>query len=136
MKCVSAANWDTCEVCLHLEPKLRSWISEETAIESSVDHGFRKILLEAVDEGLSLLGDLPKQALYAHLERAFSLKRQDLPYRIEEFAKAIEEIFGQGAKLLEIEIMKELYKRVGHNSVFFPDKNELVFTEYVEAVSR
>lgn len=123
-------------MCLHLEPKLRSRISEKTPIESSVDHGFRKILLEAVDEGLSLLGDLPKQALYAHLERTISLKKQDLPERIEEFAKAIEEIFGQSAKLLEIKIMKELYKRVGHNLVFFPDTDELVFTEYMEAVSR
>jgi len=94
---------------------------------------FRKLLLEAVDEALSSLGDSVKQAIYFHLERRFNIKKQEIPDRIEEFTNAIEEIFGLGAKLLEIRIMKNFYEKDGHTLKYFPEKDELLFAEYMEA---
>ena len=94
---------------------------------------FRRLLLEAVDEALSSLGDSVRQAIYFHLERKFNIKKQEIPNKIEEFADAIEEIFGLGAKLLEIRIMKSLYEKDGHMFKYFPEKDELLFTEYMEA---
>ncbi len=94
---------------------------------------FEELLLEAIDEGLSSLGTSTKQALYLHLERNFKISREDIPEEIEEFTKAIEEIFGTGAKLLEIQIMKRLCERIGRFK-YFPQQEDIVFTEYIEAL--
>ncbi|GAH09178.1 unnamed protein product, partial [marine sediment metagenome] len=56
--------------------------------------GFEEVLLEAIDEGLSMLGESGKQAIYLHLGKSLKMNRQDIPYRIEEFADAIEKLFG------------------------------------------
>jgi len=95
---------------------------------------FEELLLEAIDEGLSLLGETPKQAVYFHLEKTFKIKRLDIPYRIEEFTDAIEKIFGTGAKIIEIQIMKCLFKKVGYKFKHHPKQKKLTFTEYVAAV--
>lgn len=97
------------------------------------NRSFEKLLLEAVDEALFSLGNSSKQAIYFYLEKSFDINKQDIPYKIEEFAKAIEKIFGLGAKFLEIQIMKRLYEKLGPFFKFFPDQNDLIFAEYVAA---
>ena len=94
---------------------------------------FKEFVLEAIDEGLSSLGDSSKQAIYYHLEKNFRIKQMDIPNKIEEFANAIEKIFGDGAKLLEIQIMKRLYEKVGHTFEYLPEGNDLLFNEYMNA---
>jgi len=76
---------------------------------------FDNQLLAAIDEGLDLLGESSKQALYFQLQKTFKISKQDMPYKIEEFEDAIEKIFGTGAKILQIQIMKLLFKKVGAN---------------------
>jgi hypothetical protein len=95
---------------------------------------FEELLREAIDEGLSLLGESSKQVVYFHLEKTFKMNRQEIPYKIEEFIAAIERIFGTGAKILEIQIMKCLFKKVGYKLKKYSGQKSLEFTEYVEAV--
>ena len=96
---------------------------------------FEKLLLEAVDEGLSSIGESSKKAIYFHLEKRFNIKKREIPYKIEAFAKAVEKIFGLGASFLEILIMKRLYEKVG--GVFeWHEPTEFVFTEYVAVAKR
>lgn len=106
-----------------------------SALRESLPHNrsFEELLLGAVDEALSSLGDSSKQAIYFHLEKIFGINKQDIPYKIVEFANAIEKIFGLGAKFLEIQIMKRLYERLGPVFKYFPDRDDLVLTEYVAA---
>ena len=104
-----------------------------TKIEAENKTNFEEALLEAVDEGLSVLGESAKQAVYCHLGKTFKITRQDIPYRLEEFTDAVEGIFGAGAKILEIQIMKCLFKKVGHTFKNYPRQEELTFTEYVTA---
>ena len=47
---------------------------------------FNKLVREAVDEGLSSLGDSQKQMIYLVLEKTFEIKKSEIPDRIEEFA--------------------------------------------------
>jgi len=94
---------------------------------------FEEVLLEAIDEGLSMLRESPKQAIYYHLEKTFKMNRLDIPYRIEEFTDAVEKIFGSGAKILEIQIMKCLFKKVGYTFKHYPKQKNLTFTEYIAA---
>jgi len=96
---------------------------------------FEKLLLEAVDEGLSSLGDSSKEAIYFHLDKSFNIKKEQIPGKIEAFAEAIENIFGIGANFLEIVIMKQLYRKVG-GTFEWNDAAKLAFTEYVTATKR
>jgi len=93
---------------------------------------FEKLLLEAVDEGLSSLCSSSKQAIYSLLENTFNINRRNIPSKIEEFADAIEKIFGFGAKPIEILIIRRLNEKVG-GVVEYPEHEELVFAEYVAA---
>jgi len=93
---------------------------------------FEKLLLEAVDDGLSSLGDSATYAIHFYLEKTFNISKQDIPYKIEEFADGIEKIFGLGAKFLEILIMQQLYEKIGE-VIEYPKHKELVFIEYVAA---
>ncbi len=95
---------------------------------------FEEVLLEAIDEGLSLLGNKSKQALYFYLEKTFKMNRRDIPYRIEEFTDAVEKIFGSGARILEIQIMKCLFKKVGYTFKHYSKRQDITFNEYVAAV--
>jgi len=92
---------------------------------------FETLLLEAVDEGLSSLSDSAKEVIYFYLEKTFKIDRREIPYKIEEFSDAIEEFFGDGAKVLKILIMRRLYEKIG--GVVEYEQGDLVFTEYVAA---
>lgn len=124
-----------------LEPSSRSnrleleYLSEGLPIigkHASYVEDFNRFLLEAVDDGLSPLGSIAKQAVYIHLKKKFNINKEDIPNRIDEFATGIEEIFGVGAQLIEIQIMKNLYEKVGRFCRHFPKQDHLVFGEYVE----
>jgi hypothetical protein len=94
---------------------------------------FNKILLEAIDKGLSSIGDSSKQSIYFHLERVFNINRQEIPDKITDFQDALEKIFGLGAKFLEIIIMKRLHEKVGQ-PVQLQEPADFSFIEYVTAV--
>jgi len=91
---------------------------------------FEKLLLVAVDEGLSSLGESSRQAIYSYLDRNFRIKKQEIPKKIEAFAGAIENIFGQGASLLEILIMQKLHDKVGQQ-IQWQTSKDLTLAEYV-----
>jgi hypothetical protein len=95
---------------------------------------FDKLLLEAVDEGLSSLGESSKQAIYFHLTKSFNIRRNEIPIKTERFAKAIEKIFGLGANFLEVLIMKRLHEKTGGE--FDWNKPEFSFADYIIAARR
>ncbi|MEM2104066.1 MAG: hypothetical protein QW717_04165 [Candidatus Bathyarchaeia archaeon] len=95
---------------------------------------FDEILLEAIDEALAMLGDSCKHAFYLYLEKAFKIGKQEIPSKIEEFTKAIEQIFGLGSKLIEIHIMKSLRRKISYFTYFA--NHELTFQEYVNTAKK
>jgi hypothetical protein len=96
---------------------------------------FEKLMLEAIDEGLSSLGESSKQAIYFHLEKTFDIKREEIPDRVSAFSQAIENIFGAGAGCLEILIMQRLYEKVG-GILRWDKKKGFSFVEYVTIAKR
>jgi len=94
---------------------------------------FSQILLAAVEESLSSLGDSPKQAILFHLEASFKLKKEHIPENITEFAKALEKIFGPGASYLEKLIVKRLHEKLG---LEFEDVESRDFLECVDSVKK
>ena len=99
------------------------------------EEDFDRLLLEAVDEGLSSIGESSKQAIYFHLEKGFRIKKHEIPCKIDGSAKAIEKIFGLGASFLEILIMKSLYRRIGL-TVELHEPKDFTFTVYVAAAKQ
>jgi hypothetical protein len=95
------------------------------------ENSFETAILDAVDAGFAPFGRFGKQVIYLHLENTFKIKKQEIPYKSEEFADAIEQIFGAGAKLIEIRIIEALHERI-QDFVHFPKKGELAFAEYVD----
>ncbi len=76
---------------------------------------FEELLMEAIDEGLSLLGESAKQAVYFYLEKTFKMNRLDIPYKIEEFTDEVEKIFGSGAKI--VGLLKDFHFTSMHEQI-------------------
>ena len=91
---------------------------------------FETALTEAIDDVLSAFGNTNKQVVYRHLESRYGLKKEEIPFKIEDFADAIEQTFGSVAKLIEIKIIERLHAK--HEDFFYvPKKAELNFAEFV-----
>ena len=95
---------------------------------------FEKLLLESIDESLAYLGKQAKQAVYFHLKNTYALSEDNIPYRIEDFTEAIEDIFQAGAKMLEIKIMEILFAKMGQGYVSIDEPESWEFINYVYAL--
>jgi hypothetical protein len=93
---------------------------------------FEQLLLEAIDDCFSGVGESEKRTIYFHLEEEYKISKPDIPHRIKDFTEAIEDIFGFGAKLLEIRIMKNLFRKMDHGFLYHPPQEGLEFTKYIE----
>lgn len=100
----------------------------------ALNRRFQELFDSAVDKALLLLGESGRQAAYYYLEETFGLKRDKWHSQVEEFAEAVEQIFGRfGAQLLLKAIAKELYSNIG---LKFHDPKEFNFTRLVHEAKR
>jgi hypothetical protein len=72
-----------------------------------------KVLLEAVDEGLLVPGEIVRAAIYERLERSYQVKREEIPEKLEAFHRALEGLLGKSAEVMERLIAKNLYRGLG-----------------------
>jgi hypothetical protein len=101
----------------------------EETFESAV---FEEALLEAVDSALSMLGDQGKSAVYKHLNENFGINKQEIPHEVEAFGKALESIFGQAARLIEMRIISTLHQKIP--AFLFSADDGFSFVGYVESL--
>jgi hypothetical protein len=104
-------------------------------VHSLAKKTFDKLLLQAVDDALSSLGESAKLSIYFHLENKFKVAKNDIPNCPEDFADGLEKIFGLGAHFIEILIMKNLFEKVGQPLEWNEDK-QLSFAEYIAAAKQ
>ena len=95
------------------------------------DSAFDSILSEAIDEALSVCGERAKSALYTYLEKALNIPKPEIPTRINEFSRGLEDLFGVHAHILEILVMKYLHSKIEIVWKRPPDSPNLTFEEYV-----
>jgi hypothetical protein len=100
-----------------------------------IQREFDVLLLEAMDEALSALGDSIMLAVYFHVERSFHIKRDEIPCRLGEFTEAVENIFGAGASFIEILIMKKLHEKVDARFMW-NEAEEFGLVQYVSEAKR
>jgi len=101
----------------------------------SEHENFDQLLLDAIDEGLSGLGEAGKASIYIHLEGIFNIRKQEIPNKLDGFSNALQRIFGLGARQLEILIVKNLYEKVGSLCRLNEPRllsQDLTFTKYVD----
>lgn len=101
--------------------------------QKPAEDSFKIAITETIDESLSSFCNLDKEAIYLHLEKTYKIKKQEIPFKIENFVDAIEQMFGVGAKLIEIKITAALHKRIPE-FIFFPKKGDVDFKEYVTSL--
>ena len=68
--------------------------------------------IDAIDEGLSVLGQAPKSIIYRMLESDYGILRNDLPWRFEEFVNILKIVFGPGANSILQYIIDRFYVRL------------------------
>ena len=101
--------------------------------QNSCETSFEATLIKAVDDSFSSFGHSCKQAIYFQLENTFKIQKQEIPFKIAEFADSLQQIFGIGAKLVELKIIGALHEKI-RDFTYFPVKEDLVFTEYIESL--
>ena len=94
---------------------------------------FEVIMAEAIDESLASVKSLNKQEIYSCLENVFKIRKEEVSCKIEDFADALNQMFGIGAKLIEIKIIEAVHKRIPE-FIFTPRKGAVIFNEYVASL--
>jgi hypothetical protein len=72
-------------------------------------------LLEAVDFGLLVPGEIVREAIYERLETVYGIKREQIPEKLPAFHQALQELVRSAAKVIERVITKNLYSRLELN---------------------
>lgn len=96
-------------------------------------NNFSKILLAAVEESLSSLGESSKHAIFYHLENSFEIEKERIPENLTKFADALEKIFGPGASYLEKLITQQLHEKLGLD---LEDESHKSFLESVDSARK
>jgi len=86
-------------------------------------------VLQAIDDGLGVMGEEPKRALYQYLLTIHSLTKEDIPSRIGEFALGLKKALGTASKVIEKLILKKMYEKMGAT---FQESQGLEFGDYIE----
>jgi hypothetical protein len=87
-------------------------ITTETTNTAPENQSFHEVFSKATQETLNLLGNEGKKAFYRHLKKTYGLSSQQIPTSIETFTRALDQTFGQAARIIEIRIMQALHESV------------------------
>jgi hypothetical protein len=94
---------------------------------------FEQILLECIDEGLSVLGNEPREALYHYLLTICSLPREEIPGRVADFAAGLRKSLGGASRVIERIILRKLFQKTGSS---YRETMDTEFTDYVGDAKR
>jgi hypothetical protein len=73
-----------------------------------------RLLIKSIDGALKeIFGEMGAKAIYRYLKDRYSLRREDIPERLEIFEKGLEEILSSGAWVTERMALKNLYSDFG-----------------------
>ena len=95
------------------------------------DQNFNAILIECIRETIAQLLSLKvAETLFEHLEKVYSVKKDELPSRLETLLLALEKNFGSSSsQVIGKAIAKRLYSRLG---IEFFDVPQRTLVGYVE----
>ena len=74
-------------------------------------------MVQAVDEALLVPGEIVRTAIYERIERSYQLRREEIPDHFETFHKALQDLLGASANVMEKLIAKSIYRRLELNFI-------------------
>jgi hypothetical protein len=86
------------------------------------------MFVDAVDEGLSVLGPAPKKIIYGLLKSDYGITKEDLPEKFGEFSGILKEAFGPGADSILHYIINRFYVKLRLDPPSWTNLNEAVET--------
>jgi hypothetical protein len=95
-------------------PSLKTPQKTKHNAKSPMQELFDKLLIEAIDEALSSLGEPVKNAVYQNLESNFNIPKNKIPEKITTFSEIINKIFGLCASNLEVKSMRNLHSKINY----------------------
>lgn len=88
---------------------------------SGESNNFEQLLLNSIDEAMSNLGESCRALLYTYLAAALSLKKDQIPKRLEDFTVVIKDIFKLGSKVIDGLVLKTLCDKLNVNGNLVKD---------------
>jgi len=93
---------------------------------------FDYLLLESIDQAIAdLLGRRARDTIYDHLATHYRYGREEIPDKMTEFHKFLQDMFGSGAKTLGRTIIRRMFDKLGYEYVNVPG---FEFFDYLEAL--
>jgi len=96
-----------------MRPRNGRFVADQTEDRESAEKELNRAVMEAVDDGLLVLGASVRDTIYYTVERDYQIRCQDILGRAEDFHKALERLFGPGARIIEKLIAKSLCSKLG-----------------------
>ena len=90
-------------------------------------------LIQAVDHGLLVFGEIVRTAIYERIERSYQIRREEIPEKVEIFHDALQDLLGTSAKVMERLIAKDFCSRLGLN---FAENENWTLVDYVSYARR
>jgi uncharacterized protein with von Willebrand factor type A (vWA) domain len=95
---------------------VRSESASSPVASSASDEAAKKnldtILLESIDQVFSLVGEPAKSTIYSTLKEKHNVPFDEIPFKIEEFSKALKETFGSNAAIFEQQIIQVMSSEI------------------------
>lgn len=91
---------------------------------------FKKLLSQTIDENLKkIFRETATHIIYQFLENNYSLKREEIPEKLEPFIEGLHEFFRPGVHMIEQSILKELHVKLG---LRYKSKKGYRFIDYID----
>jgi hypothetical protein len=94
------------------------------------------MILEAIDEALSILGSKAKDVIYYYVEREFGLSKEQIPSNMKMLHEALRLIFGAGASPLEKYICNSLERKFEITMPIGQNLDIAEFTNKIRSLSK
>ena len=91
---------------------------------------FKKLLLQIIDENLKqIFRETATHIIYKFLEKNYSLKREEIPEKLETFMEGLQDFFRSGAHMIEQSILEELHMKLG---LKYKSRKDYRFMDYID----
>jgi hypothetical protein len=94
---------------------------------------FSKLLLEAVDHALLVLGETARLAIYDCVESSYQIRREEIPEKLEALHGALTDLLGKGGNMVERVAAEDLYKSL---HLTFEPNEDWTLIDYVNHAKR
>jgi len=100
------------------------------SVSADTKEEFKKLLLQTIEENLKqIFRETATHIIYQFLENNYSLKREEIPEKLETFMEGLQEFFRSGAHMIEQTILKEMHLNLG---LKYKSREGYRFVDYID----